>query len=81
MAYVKVLEHHRPNICMPLEHRDRLIRIKRIKRNPYLIKDDMTQVELKSNIKRQNNGYILKNKSTGGKSMAAKSSDKIKITI
>ena len=78
---MQVLEHHRPTVRKPSEHIDRLIRIKRIKNNPYLIKDDMTQGEIKSNIKRQNNGYILKNKSTGGKSMAAKSSDKIKITI
>ena len=41
----------------------------------------MTQGERNIYKKRQNNGYILKNKSTGGKSMAAKSSDKIKITI
>ena len=36
----------------------------------------MTQVERKSNIKGKNNGYILKNKSAGGKSMADESSDK-----
>ena len=36
----------------------------------------MTQGERKSNIKRQNIGYILKNKSAGGKSMAGESSDK-----
>ena len=62
----------------PLEHRYRLRRIKRRKKNPYLIKDDTTQGEIKSNIKRQNNGYVIKNKSTGEKSMAAKSSDKNK---
>ena len=36
----------------------------------------MTQGEIKINIKRQNNGYILKKKFTGDKSIAYKSSDK-----
>ena len=36
----------------------------------------MIQEERKRNTKRQNNGYFLKNKSTGGKSMADKSPDK-----
>ena len=76
LAYVKCFEHHHPTMCTSSRHRHRFIIIIRRNNNIYLIKYTMTQRERKSNIKRQNNGYILKNKSTGEKSMAVNSSEK-----